>query len=486
MGIVRRQSIWLTLVQYIGLIIGYVNTILLFPNFLTSDEFGLTRLLMSVTIVISQFAQIGSPAMIIRFYPYLKEKILYIGFLICGVGLTLTLGFIEVFKDWIISFYEKDSALFVDYFYLLIPLSIAMVYYNLFDAYLKAIYKTVLSATLPFVLLRIIWLILILIYARGEMSFETFIIYFAMAYTVIALIALIYIGILKAFPKNLTLDTEDRKSLKKILKFNSFNILSGLSSFMINRVDVIMLSALEGLTATGIYAIAFAMASVIRIPASAIARIAPSLIAQAFKTNDMEQIRLLYEKSSINQLILSLGSYVLIALNIPLLFLFLDDTYHEAFYVFLILGLSTVIDTGVGVNVYIMVNSRYYRTDAFLSVVLFVITLITNAIFIPLFGMYGAAGATLLSILIYNIARWAFLKQKMNLSPFTSKTIEVILIYGVAGAIAFFMPAPENIWFACIVQTIVFLGIAGPLTLYRNLSPDLTELVQMGLDRIRK
>ena len=486
MGIVRRHSIWLTLIQYIGLVIGYANTVLLFPKILTSDEFGLTRILLSVAIVISQFAQIGSPAMIVRFYPYLKKKILYLGFLICTAGLLLVYIILTIFKNRIIAIYEVESSLFVDHFYLLAPFSIAMVYYNLFDAYLKAIYKNVVSATLPFVFLRVLWMVLILMFAGGGIDFDQFILGYSTAYILIALAALLYIGLLKAFPDSLRFEEDEKESIVRILKFNSYNILSGLSSFMINRVDVLMLSAMEGLTPVGVYAIAFAMASVIRIPTSSIARIAPSLVAEAFKAGDMEQIGVLYRKSSINQLILSLGAFFLILLNMNILLMFLDDIYQESLVIFLFLGLAQVVDTGVGINGHIMVNSQYYKTDAYLSIALLIITLITNFIFIPIYGAVGAAMATLISILLFNAARWSFLKIRMGISPFSKKTLETLLIFGAAGALAWFIPVFDNIWIAALQRNIIFLIIVVPMVFRRNLSPDITELMMLLRDRIRK
>jgi O-antigen/teichoic acid export membrane protein len=474
------------MIQYIGLIIGYANTVLLFPKILTSDEFGLTRILLSVAIVISQFAQIGSPAMVVRFYPYLKKKILYLGFLICSVGLLIVFGVLAIFKDQIIAIYEVESALFVDYFYLLIPFSIAMVYYNLFDAYLKAIYKNVVSASFPFVFLRVLWMILILMFASGRIDFDQFILGYSTAYILIALAALLYIAALKAFPDSLHFEDDEKDSISRILKFNSYNILSGLSSFMINRVDVLMLSAMEGLTPVGVYAIAFAMASVIRIPTSSIARVAPSLVAEAFKAGDMDQIATLYRKSSINQLILSLGAFLLILLNMNILLMFLDDIYQESFVIFVFLGLAQVVDTGVGINGHIMVNSPYYKTDAYLSIALLIVTLITNYIFIPMYGAVGAAIATLISILLYNTARWSFLKFRMGISPFSGKTLETLLIFGLAGALAWFIPTLDNVWLAAVQRTMIFLAISVPLTLSRNLSPDITELIQLFRDRITK
>ncbi|MCA6075223.1 lipopolysaccharide biosynthesis protein [Fulvivirga sedimenti] len=486
MGIVRRNSIWLSIIQYLGILLGYVNTVILFPNILDSDQFGLTRILLSVTIVISQFSQLGTPSMIVKYFPYLHRKVLYYGFLICAGGLTLVLSLIWIFKPEITSWYIENSSLFVEYFYLLVPFSIAMVFYNLFDAYLKALFKNVLSASLPFIFLRILWMILILLYAKGEFDFETFIIAYTVSYALIALITLIYIGILGELPTELTIAPGDRTFLKEIRKFNSFNVLSGLSAHMINKVDGLMLGSLESLSSVSIYAIAAAMASVIRVPASSIARTAPSLIAHAFKDNDHRTISELYRKSSINQLILSSGVFLLITLNYSLLLYYIPEEYADSFLIFIMLGLAQVIDTGVGINGYIMVNSKYYKVDAILSVLLLVITVGLNFVFIPLYGTLGAAMATTMAILAYNIARFSFLKIKMDLNPFTGKTMEIVLIMIAAGIICYFLPLPENLWVASILKSSLFLILTAPVIYWKRYSPELSELVDLILDRFRR
>ncbi len=486
MGIVRRNSIWLSIIQYLGILLGYINTVILFPNFLDTDQFGLTRILLSVTIVISQFSQLGTPSMIIKYFPYLHRRVLYFGFLICASGLTLMLSLIWVFKPEITSWYIENSSLFVEYFYLLVPFSIAMVFYNLFDAYLKALFKTIISASLPFIFLRILWMILILMYAQGIFDFDTFIIAYTLSYALIALITLIYIGILGEFPDDFTITSSDKNFLREIRNFNSFNILSGLSAHLINKVDGLMLGSLESLKSVSIYAIAAAMASVIRVPASSIARTAPSLIAQAFKSDDRKSIADLYRKSSINQLILSSGVFLLIAINYTLLLHFIPEEYADSFLIFIMLGLAQVIDTGVGINGYIMVNSKYYRVDAILSVLLLVITVGLNFIFIPLYGTLGAAMATTISILVYNIARFSFLKVKMNLNPFSGQTLEIILIMVLAGSICFFIPFSENIWISSIVKSTLFLILTGPVIYWRRYSPELSELLDLILARFRR
>ncbi len=74
MGIVKRQSVQSSVITYIGVFIGYVNLILLFPKFLTPEQLGLTRLLLSIATIFSQFSLLGTSVSILRFFPYLEDK----------------------------------------------------------------------------------------------------------------------------------------------------------------------------------------------------------------------------------------------------------------------------------------------------------------------------------------------------------------------------------------------------------------------------
>ncbi len=361
-----------------------------------------------------------------------------------------------------------------------------MVFYNLFDAYLKAFYKNVLSASMPFLLLRILWMTLILLYAYGKVSFDGFIILYSLSYSVITLITLLYIMWMKLLPATLILNEEDRQFYKEIRRFNTYNILSGLSAFLINKVDVLMLGGMMGLTDVGVYSIAAAMAVVIRIPASSIARTAPSLIAESFHRKDLTSIDSLYKKSAINQFILSSGAFLLILLNYDLILYFLPDTFNASLLIFFFLGLAQVIDTGVGVNGYIMVNSIYYRVDAFFSILLLVMTVVSNLLLIPVLGVVGAAVASAISILIYNIIRLLYLKIRRDLQPFTKNNAFALMLFVVAGSLAWFIPPVYSIWLTSFLKSGLFLLIIVPGVYFFRLSPELNELIDGGIRMLRK
>ena len=74
MGTVIRQATLNALLSYLGIALGFVKVVGLYPKVLQTDEFGLTRLLLSVTTMAAQIAQLGAENTIIRYFPYFRDR----------------------------------------------------------------------------------------------------------------------------------------------------------------------------------------------------------------------------------------------------------------------------------------------------------------------------------------------------------------------------------------------------------------------------
>ena len=70
MGVIIRQSIKGTLVNYLGVAIGFVTIFFVLTSYLNTEEVGLTRVLIDAAVLFSSFAQIGTGSSIVRFFPY--------------------------------------------------------------------------------------------------------------------------------------------------------------------------------------------------------------------------------------------------------------------------------------------------------------------------------------------------------------------------------------------------------------------------------
>lgn len=73
MGVIIRQSIKGTIANYIGIAVGFVTTFFILTKYLTTEEVGLTRVLVDAAILFSTLAQLETGLSILRYFPYFKD-----------------------------------------------------------------------------------------------------------------------------------------------------------------------------------------------------------------------------------------------------------------------------------------------------------------------------------------------------------------------------------------------------------------------------
>src|SRR5882757_8766876 len=69
MGQIRKKTIQLSFLTYIGFIVGAINTYL-FARLFTTEQYGLTQVIVNIAQIVAPLAVMGMPTFIIRFFPY--------------------------------------------------------------------------------------------------------------------------------------------------------------------------------------------------------------------------------------------------------------------------------------------------------------------------------------------------------------------------------------------------------------------------------
>src|SRR3954468_10951281 len=114
MGIVKKQAYKNTIVSYAGMVIAYVNTVLLFPLIKTTPaQYGFYNLIISISVLYSLIASMGVPSILAKYFPhYRTEDRRHNGFIHWSAGLALA-GFTGatiiyiVLKPVILSAYSE-------------------------------------------------------------------------------------------------------------------------------------------------------------------------------------------------------------------------------------------------------------------------------------------------------------------------------------------------------------------------------------------
>lgn len=489
MGIVAKQSIYNSISSYIGVIIGAINTIVLFPNFFTADQFGLTRVFAAASVLFCQIGLLGTPSLMLKYFPFFKDKenkhngFLFISLCIPLIGYTLILALAYLFKQDVISYYSGKSGLFGEYFNFIPIMLIYMIYLSVFDSYLRALYKSVIHSFLNNVLLRVCWTALIFLYYYGYLNFDEFIFYYVNAYGFMLLILVSYTIYHQQFFIKPSFKKFNKKLVKEMVTYSTFIILGASSGMFTNTIDSLMIGALleDGLSQVAFYSIALYMGVVIFIPYQAIVRIANPIISNAWKNNDIDEIDNIYKQSSLNLLIIGTLLFLGIWLNADNIFQILPTEYAQAKYVLFFICLAKLFDIATGVNSSIIQFSSFFKLMLYFNGLLILLLIVTNYLFIPLFGIEGAALATLISIVANNSLRLIIIKYKMNIIPFELKSLVVPLIGGVTYLIVYFIPQIEPFYVDIVIRSIIITALFVVPIYYLKVSDEFNRIINKSL-----
>lgn len=491
MGIILRQGFANTVYSFAGAFIGFINVIWLYPFVLESGQFGLTRVMISIGIIGAQLASLGMGNVTLRFFPQFRNRVRkHFGYLFLATVIPLA-GFLVlslagwIFRSQIIAFYTDETALFGNFYLLLLPLLLFILYFHILETYIRSLFDTVATTFLQDILLRLFHTVVVLVYFFGWTSFGTFMWMFVLSYGLQTLLMLLYI----AWKRQLFLIPDfsvlTRERVRSMTDYALFAILGSVTAMALGNIDMLMVGGLTSLADTAVFAVGFYLASLLKIPSKGLIKISQPLIAEAHHKNDITTISQIYRKSSINQLLVGGTLFIMVWTNIDHLYRFLPDEYAGGVSVFLFIGIAKLIDMTSGFNAIIIRTSSWYRFDLYATILLLILIVSTNLILIPLFGITGAAMATALSVLIQNSVYVYYVKLRFDILPFTKKTmIALAMLAGILVLVAWIPTLP--FWLGDMAFQVILTGVlvtAGILTL--RLSNDLEEVIRETFHQIR-
>ncbi len=490
MGIVIRQSVVSTALSYAGVVIGYVNLLILFPKYMSPEEVGLARIIQDVAMLMVPFAQLGTNQLIVRYFPEHKNKSQYgefIGLIFSLLTITLVLFALLffLFKSSFVNYFSYQSPEVSQYLNYILWLTFILAIYQVMVAFSQSSLNIVLPNFLKEVLLRTITLIAIILFAAQVISFLQFINILIGAYGLNLIILIIYLwrkGVLRIQLKRSYFNTA---IIKQMLTFMLFTFLGASGILIIGKVDSLMVTGMLGLKATAIYTTAFYIAVLIELPKRAVSQISLPIISRAFQENNVKEINDIYSKSAINNLIIGVLIFIGLWINLESIFTLIprSEIYSLGSMVVLIVGAGKLIDMAAGLNGEIIIMSRYYRVNVYFIIALAFFTVLANYFLIPIYGLNGAAIGSAFALLFFNLIKFVFLYNKLKLQPFSANTIKVLLLGAVVLLLGFWLPQLDNIYFDIFYRSVIVSASYGIAIYFLKPSMDINRLVDRVLGR---
>jgi O-antigen/teichoic acid export membrane protein len=494
MGIIIRQGFKATIVSYIGACLGAIIVVFLYPYCLTSEQIGLTRVLLEAGLFFSFFAQLGMSNVAIRFFPYFKnENNKHNGFFflitfIPLIGFLLFTGAFFVFKNGIISLFAENSKLFTNYIVFTIPLTFFWMYITIYESYASILQRIVIPKIIKEILVRVLTVVVIVLFFLRLINLDTFVLLFVCIYGLAMLINFFYINQLSAISFKPQFKFFNKPILKDMGLFMLYMIVAGSGSSIASKIDIYMISTKISLSDTGIFTIAFFISGFIEMPSRSIFQISAPIAAEALKKQDMSMVESLYKKVSINQLLIGGFLFVLIWANVDNIFHIMPHgaIYSKGKYVVFLIGLSKVFDAVTGINAAILSYSKYYYYTLYFIFFLAGLAILNNILFIPLYGITGAALATAVSLFLYNTLLVWFVWLKMKIHPFNRQTIKATFILAALLGINLFIYKFSNPYIDGIVRSVGISILFLVTVMGLKISEDLNNTIFLVFAKIRK
>lgn len=494
MGVIKRQAIGYSVVNYLGVAIGSLSTIFLYPY--DKPAYGLFRFLLDTANIIQPFAMLGAWYVGSRMFPIFKNEAQKNNGLFGLLSLLFVVGAILMsivfftFQPVIFPTSGlKDAFIIEKYINYIIPLFIVFGYFVLLKTYTSNLLKVILPSVLE-QMIKIIFPLIFIFYLCRWITLEGLVWGILIHFTIIAFVSVWYLnrlgGLSFALPQK---DFLTRQQWFDFAKYAAYGAIGNGSIMLALRIDSYMITMLMGdFEDTGRFAIASLIGSNIAVPYTAIAVIAGPIIAKAWNDNNIVEIKQIYQKSSENLLLIGLYLFGGVVLCIHDLFAIMPNQGNVSaeILVVYIVGLKSVVDMGTGINDAIISYSKHYIFNLIAIIGMAVINIFGNLYFIPRYGIAGAALATLISTIIFNTVKIIFIKSKFDLIPYTFNSVKTLLISIVSFAMVYYFPNFGHPLLNILIKGGIFTTLFVGMAVYFDASPDLTKLKQQAFAKIKR
>ena len=437
MGIVARQSIKGTIATYIGVAVGIVTTFFIQTKALQPEQIGLIDIVLQSAMLFSGLAMLGTNSSAMRYYPFFKDESSrdhgFFGWtlLVPFVGFVAFLLFFFLFKDSVVAFFSKDSSMFGDYVYFVIPMAFFMLYIFVFETNSNLLMRIVLPKFVREVGLRVATLTVYLLYYYKVIDFDGVVIGFCVFYGLATLINVVYLLSLKRVSFRIDWKFITPQLRRDFLLYTLFMFTAALAGNVIPMLSKFFVAGLTGFRLAGVFAIATNIAALVEMPYRSLGAISRPHVSDAMAKQNVSQADSLCKNVALHQFIA--GSFVLLLVwaNIDFLFDLLPngDIYRMGKWTVLLLSLGRLIYSTLAVTTTVLSYSKnYYYYSLLFTVLLATMSVLFNYWLVPRWDINGGAFAYTLSYFIYFALLLAFIKWKIGVQPFSGKMLPVLVV----------------------------------------------------------
>jgi O-antigen/teichoic acid export membrane protein len=241
----------------------------------------------------------------------------------------------------------------------------------------------------------------------------------AMTMNMLTTIATLFItlGIVYRFtPREVSLEKAEYKPgtwynvALPMLLVTSFNLI-------INQSDIIMVGAMVGTTDAGIYSVATRLSTFITFAIIIINAVVAPVIAELHSRESYRELQHLVTGVAWTSTVIAIPIFLVLILTGEWLLLFFGAEFESGYRTLILLGISKLVIASTGVVGYLLTMSGYQHKAAYILGASAVLNLILNGTLIPVWGLEGAAIASIIATMGWTITMTVIAVKQIGINP---------------------------------------------------------------------
>jgi len=410
--------------KILGMILGYIITLYI-TKIYGAKEFGILTLSLTIVSIFTLIPKFGMENALIRIIGELNSLKLisesYITFkqvFVFSSALSLIFAFILFYLSDFIATDILNKPNMAHYIKIISITVVSTTIITIISATYQGMKKIKKFVFTQMVLSQLIFL-LFLLFNNYLITISNNIVIIYVYSNIITMLLSLY-AIYKMFSnfKNKKRKKPVKFSLKNILLIAYPMLLSGSFTMIMSWADTIMLGIFSTETEIGIYNVAQRLAGLASISLLVINTIVAPKFVEFYSKKDIKGLQRIAHQST--------KIIFFVSFPILVLYIFLPEFFMGIFgqefkngsVVLILIAIAQFVNAACGSVGYILQMTDNQKIFQYIVILSAILNIILNFLLIPIYGMNGAAFATMISIIVWNVSSMIYIKRNLGFWTF--------------------------------------------------------------------
>jgi len=416
---ILHGSFYSFLAKIISSLLGIVTSIIV-ARYYGAETIGLVALIITILSISGLFSSMGMTTSLLRLVPEYTEKyskeiaiLLYKKVLSIILISSISVAVVLYISSDIIAnkiFHKPDLLLFIS------SLSIVLV----FDT-IKSVNMTMirsLKKIKSFVILELspkvisLFLILLLTFLFYDKYNPIYIALTVPVFMFLLTTGYIFIYVLPLYTVKKT--NNHLPSNLEMIKLSFPMFLTAGLSLIITQTDIVMIGMLRDTKEVGIYSIALSLAMLTNFVLNSVNMMSAPKFSELYHAGKMDELQYVVQKSSKLMFLATLPIVLVLILFGKFILGIYSDAFRLGYIALLFLTLGQFVNAASGSVGYLLNMTGYQKEFRNIILIAAIINVVLNFILLPIYGINGAAFASLCSVVFWNVSSTLYIKQKFG------------------------------------------------------------------------